>query len=52
MPIEIKELIIKASVTAGAGDASEKGEESFDKGEIVRDCVEQVLRILEREKER
>lgn len=52
MTIEIKELIIKASVTTGAKDDSQSEVESIDKYEIIKSCVEQVLKILERERER
>jgi hypothetical protein len=53
MPVEIRELVIKATVEAqrapetASGDAREQ-----DVEEIVTLCVEQVLEILRREKER
>ena len=57
MPIEIKELIIRATVDpSGAGKqgeapASRKGKQP-DGGEIVAQCVEQVLEILRQREER
>ncbi len=60
MPIEIKELIIRAIIKndndgAGAtnGDAnSAKAASNIDKDEIIAECVDQVMNILERSKER
>ncbi len=59
MPIEIKELHIKVNVNqsentrpatpaAGAGEASGGG----NKQAIIAECVEQVLNILKKQKER
>ena len=53
MPVEVKELVIKAVVD----DETRKEEKSkpadkIDREEIIEDCVEQVLEILKREKER
>ena len=53
MPVEIRELVIKATV--GSPRTPESGEsESREREleEIVATCVEQVLEILRREKER
>lgn len=51
MPVEIRELIIRATVINdqedGAATTNQSGNES-----VVAACVEQVLRILERQKER
>lgn len=51
MPIEIKELIIRASV-----EPSEKKQDNknaaADQAELLEECVAQVLEILRREKER
>ena len=53
MPIEIKELVIRATVeTGGADKASAPAKAAEQKQEIVADCVEQVLEILRRERER
>jgi hypothetical protein len=62
MPIEIKELHIRVTVSGGAaGPASranstaggrEPGAASVDKDELVAACVEQVLEVLRTRKER
>lgn len=57
MPIEIKELHIKATVVehktspeAGTDDLRKEKEKM--KKEITRECVHEILRILEDKKER
>lgn len=56
MPVEIKELIIRAVVNPGTGH--EPGEAGDGRGApdkrdaIVQACVRQVLRILEKSRER
>jgi len=51
MPIEIKELHIKINVNEGSKPASPAAPKS--KGEdVVAECVEQVMKIMERKKER
>ena len=53
MPIEIKELHIKINASENNGIGGEDANESFDRTErIVEACVEQVMEILERKKER
>ena len=63
MPIEIKELVIRAVVGApedgASGDADRPaatangpGGAALDLDEVVQECVRQVLRILARERER
>lgn len=55
MPIEIRELIIRATITGGAGTTEESSQEdgdTTDEKEIIAECVEQVLKIIERQKER
>lgn len=54
MTIEIKELIIKANVGKPSNDEhkSESENQSLDQQKIIRTCVEQVMEILKREKER
>jgi hypothetical protein len=53
MPVEIRELVIRATVsaqrTAESAGADSREQEIED---IVTTCVEQVLEILRREKER
>lgn len=55
MPVEIRELIIKASTTIDQEDDNRiKGQQELveDKEMIVEECVKQVLKILERRRER
>lgn len=55
MPIEIRELVIKVTVTPDSHPAVViPGEVSFDlvKKQIVRDCVEQVIIKLNKRKQR
>ena len=46
MPIEIKELIVRATIRDGEGGSAN------DKAEIVRECVEQVMQLLQDRNER
>ena len=61
MPVEIRELIIRAVATGNAhdSDAHEQREEgrqgvnaADDTQAIIQECVRQVLRILQQNKER
>ena len=59
MPIEIRELIIKATVSSGAGNGqSGNGRPAGDNNnvpaseELVNACVEKILRILKEKNER
>lgn len=56
MPVYIKELVVRARVESSQTTASPPDDiparEPVDRATIVEDCVEEVLRILEREKER
>lgn len=51
MPIEIKELIIRASVEEQV-KAEKKQKPSDEKTALIEACVEQVLEILRKERER
>lgn len=55
MPIEIRELVIKASISelswATEGTVS-SGPTPLDKEEIIADCVEQVMELLRNQAER
>jgi hypothetical protein len=56
MPIEIKELNIKATITEGSGSAQGSSTTAPDNSgvndEIVNICVEKVLQILKDKLER
>ena len=55
MPIEIKEMHIKINVDEGASSGNTKGGKSeSNKGSeaIINACIEGVMEILERQKER
>lgn len=54
MPVEIKELIIRANIVDSNANNSESQIEgtSEQKQEIITACVAQVLKILERKQER
>jgi hypothetical protein len=62
MPVEIKELHIRLIVSGKAPEAVKSGQNAAkdedhgghggDKDEIVAECVEQVLQILQAKKER
>ena len=53
MPIEIRELIVKATVRDRASERqSGSGERRAEKEEVIRECVEQVMEILKRKEER
>lgn len=55
MPIEIRELVIKATVNQdqnAAAQSSTANNENGSKEAELRDAVEEMLRILENKKER
>ena len=58
MPVVIKELIIRATVndapaSAGTTTSNTSSQNSMaDREALVQDCVEQVLEILQKKKER
>ncbi len=55
MPIEIRELVIKASVTEGSqGQNPSQGSNSDnqDLSDLITACVDQVLAILKEKSER
>lgn len=56
MPLEIKEIVVTASLTEKGGNASTiSGSETsvvgINKEEIIADCVEQILEILREKNE-
>ncbi|GAB4107764.1 hypothetical protein GCM10028791_02110 [Echinicola sediminis] len=52
MPIEIKELHIKITVDEGKTSSPTGAAKGMDKQQIISECVEQVMEILEAKKER
>ena len=54
MPVEIKELIIRTNIVANQGRPSsrEKKLTEKEKRELIESCVHQVVKIIERNKER
>ena len=52
MPIEIKELHIKVSLTASPPPSGAGAGDGDAKDAIVAECVEQVLQILQNKAER
>ncbi len=61
MPVEIRELIIRAVVTGDVEDSEQQEqlekrprrfESADDTQAIIQECVRQVLRILQQNKER
>lgn len=55
MPVEIRELIIRAVTTAESEDSetvSQRSEPLAEQDAIVQECVRQVLKILKQTKER
>ena len=54
MPVEVKELIIRAKIFNGVASSTGSQQEisAEDKEEIIAACVDQVLKILEHSQER
>jgi len=52
MPIEIRELVIKADVSSEGGAASARGGSSTNKEEIIQEVVDKVLEVIENKNER
>jgi len=53
MPIEVRELIIKATIDEKGNQSSSTGDMNANiKLEIVQTCVEQILEILKEKQER
>lgn len=52
MPVEIKELVIRATVKDSSTSTGSPGSEKLSTEEIVSLCVEEVLEILRRDQER
>ena len=53
MPIEIRELVITASISeSNSGTEANTGGKSIDREEIIADCVDQVMEIIRNQTER
>jgi hypothetical protein len=52
MPIEIKELHIKINVNEGSKPPTSSTAKKGKDEDAVAECVEQVMKIIERKKER
>lgn len=52
MPIEIKELHIKINVSEDPKSAPKPAASSVKEKDVVADCVEQIMKVIERKKER
>jgi hypothetical protein len=56
MPIVINEVVFKATLTSqsqrGADPGGASRQPALDKKALIEACVEEVLKILEKEKER
>lgn len=56
MPVEIRELIIRAVTTAESDQTEDRPRQDLDSGfdreAIIQACVKQVLRILKKKEER
>ena len=52
MPIEIKELHIKINVNEGSKPSVSSSAPKGKSEDAVAECVEQVMKIIERKKER
>ena len=52
MPVEVKELIIRAVVAQSATVGEESPQGTSHDEDLISQCVEQVLKILKKRKER
>lgn len=55
MPVEIKELVIKAEFGSPRDHAravETSGPSAMDQDELIQECVRQVLEVLDRKRER
>ena len=55
MPVEIKELVIRAVTTMEEQEVRktpESREVAEEREEIIQECIKQVLKILQKKKER
>jgi len=56
MPVQINELIIRANISEGGEKAPEtklkEGGSAVDKEDIIKECTQIILEILENKKQR
>ena len=52
MPIEIRELVIRAEVDGGGNTAVTKQSSGLNQAEIVQEVVDKVLDVLKQQNER
>ena len=55
MPVQINEMIIRASVTEGEkkdSDTNDQGSGSLNKDEIIKECAELVMEMISKKNER
>jgi hypothetical protein len=52
MPIEIRELVIRAVVDPAQHHAESEGHGGEDRTRLVQQCVDEVLKVLRRRRER
>ena len=53
MPIEIRELVIKATIESKSTEEPQQtGEPGIDQEDLIARCVEQVMELLKETKER
>ncbi|NEO88151.1 MAG: hypothetical protein F6J87_28430 [Spirulina sp. SIO3F2] len=52
MSVEIRELVLRATIINATGQSQSSASTSQSQEEIIAACTEQVLQILRRERER
>jgi hypothetical protein len=52
MPVEIRELVIKAFVEDAQTESASSATNTTDKEEIIADCMEQISELLKQKMER
>ena len=52
MPIEIRELVIRAVVDPAQHDPQTEGQGGEDRAQLVQQCVDEVLKVFRRRRER
>ncbi|RLJ79426.1 DUF5908 family protein [Pedobacter alluvionis] len=52
MAVEIRELVIKATVVNTDANTAEGGSNAIDKAQIIQECVKEVLKIIAKNKNR